>query len=180
MKISITIIKHDSVSIIEFGELKCKVSPRITELKSLLEYAGISAIVFDDFREAQWIKIMIVCPLSGVTSVTRSTIGQIRDIPETKEMLKTAIEEIFHITIQLGIDLNENIPAFILKSIDRLPEYITTSMLRDIMDGKPYELYFLLGSVVKVAKELDVYTPLNNNLFHSLIPFELKARHQIQ
>ena len=180
MKISPTTIKHDSVSIIEFGELKSKITPRITELKSLLEYAGISAIAFDDFREAQWTKMMIVCPLSGVASVTRSTIGQIRSIPETREMLKLAIEEIFHITIQLGINLNENMPAFILKSIDRLPAYITTSMQRDIMDGKPSELYYQLGSVVRIAEEIGVHAPLNKYLFHSLIPFELKARHEIQ
>lgn len=178
-KISPATVKHDSVSIIEFGELKTEITPRVTELKSILEYAGISAIPFNDFREAQWAKMMIVCPLSGVTSVTRSTIGQIRSIPETREMLITAIEEIFRLTIRLGINLNEKMPAYVLKSIDRLPDDITTSMQRDIMDGRPSELHFQVGTVVKIAEELGVYAPLNKYLYHTLIPFELKARNEI-
>ena len=175
-KTALNEVRHIADSEIEIGELHGSITPRILDLKKLLEYAGITVLAYNDFREAQWTKMMIVCPLSGVSSLTRSSVGLIRSIPETREMLKTAMEEILNLTIELGLNLNKNLPQFILKGIDQMPDDSTTSLQRDIMEGKPSELHFQVGSVVRVAEELGVYVPLNKFLYHSLIPFELKAR----
>jgi 2-dehydropantoate 2-reductase len=49
-------------------------------------------------------------------------------------------------------------------------------MQRDIMDGRPSELEWQSGAVVRLGREAGVATPLNAFIYHSLLPQELKAR----
>jgi 2-dehydropantoate 2-reductase len=63
-----------------------------------------------------------------------------------------------------------------MKFVDTLPKHGTTSLQRDLDEGKPSELSFWNGAVVRFAKELAVPTPLNDFIYHSLLPRELQAR----
>jgi 2-dehydropantoate 2-reductase len=63
-----------------------------------------------------------------------------------------------------------------MKAFDNLPPDITTSIQRDIMEGRPSELDALIGVVVRYGKENEVATPLHNFFYNSLWPMELRAR----
>jgi 2-dehydropantoate 2-reductase len=63
---------------------------------------------------------------------------------------------------------------------DSLPPAMTTSMQRDVMEGRPSELDALIGMVVRTGKETDVATPLNGFIYNSLLLMELRARGQLQ
>ncbi|HUV59590.1 MAG TPA: ketopantoate reductase C-terminal domain-containing protein, partial [Desulfatiglandales bacterium] len=56
----------------------------------------------------------------------------------------------------------------------------TASMQRDIMDGKPSELKSQNGAVVRLGQEVGVETPINNFIYNSLLPMEMRARGQLQ
>ena len=60
--------------------------------------------------------------------------------------------------------------------IDSLPPDATASMQRDIIEGRPSELEYQNGSVVRLGRENDVPTPVNEFIYHSLLPQEMKAR----
>ena len=49
-------------------------------------------------------------------------------------------------------------------------------MQRDIMDGKPSELEFQTGTIVRFGKESNVPTPINTFIYNSLLPTEKIAR----
>jgi 2-dehydropantoate 2-reductase len=61
-----------------------------------------------------------------------------------------------------------------------LPPDITSSMQRDIAEGRPSELDAQIGAVVRFGKEADVATPLHRLIYNSLLPMELRARGQLQ
>jgi 2-dehydropantoate 2-reductase len=60
--------------------------------------------------------------------------------------------------------------------VDALAESATTSLQRDIAEGKPSELEAWNGAVVRLAEERGVATPLHAFIYHSLLPLELHAR----
>lgn len=60
--------------------------------------------------------------------------------------------------------------------IDSLQPDSTASMQRDIMEGRPSELEFQNGTVVRLGREVGVPTPVHTFLYHSLLPSELRAR----
>ncbi len=67
-----------------------------------------------------------------------------------------------------------------LALIDSIPPQGTSSIQRDIINGRPSELESLSGAVVRMGKEMGVETPVNAFLYHSLLPMEMRARGQIQ
>ena len=63
---------------------------------------------------------------------------------------------------------------------DGLAPQSTSSMQRDVMEGRPSELEAQIGAVVRLGRGADVVTPLHTFIYHSLLPMELRARGQIQ
>ena len=169
-------IKHDGAGVIEFGEFKGPITSRVLEIKEILESAGIKAIPYDDVRIPLWSKMIFACPLSGLNSITRSTIGEIRSIPETRELLFKAMGEILNVAHKLGIGLKDNLPELLLGGIDGLKHNFTTSMALDIKHGKPSELHYQVGAISRIGMELGIETPINTFIYYSLLPLEIKAR----
>jgi 2-dehydropantoate 2-reductase len=60
--------------------------------------------------------------------------------------------------------------------IDSFPYDSTSSLTRDIREGKPSELEYQNGSVVKLAEQYKVDLPVNRFVYHCLLPMEVKAR----
>ena len=63
-----------------------------------------------------------------------------------------------------------------LQTLQDLPGNSTTSMQRDIAEGKPSELGVQTDAVIRLAKDTGVETPVNRYILHSLRPLELRAR----
>ena len=93
--------------------------------------------------------------------------------------LTQSIDEVIFIARARDIDLPENAIAKTLEWIDALPSGGTTSMQRDIMDGKSSELETLTGAVVRLGQEAGIDTQINAFIYNSLLPMEMKAQGQL-
>ena len=60
--------------------------------------------------------------------------------------------------------------------LDSLAENATTSLQRDIIDGKPSELEAWNGAVVRLAREVGIAVPTHEAVYNCLLPQELQAR----
>ncbi|MFW9992076.1 MAG: 2-dehydropantoate 2-reductase [Candidatus Odinarchaeota archaeon] len=168
-------IRHSGVSIVDLGEMDGPVSSRVEEVRDLLAYAGIDAFAHDDFPTVLWTKMVFICATSGVSAVTRSTLGTIRSLPETREILVQSMQETVQVARGLGADLPDSTVDTLMQWTDSVPEDTMTSMQRDIMEGKPSELHYQVGAVVRYGEEIGIETPVNRFLYHSLLPMELRA-----
>ena len=75
--------------------------------------------------------------------------------------------------------LNDTVVADTMKFIDSLAANATTSLQRDMTDGKPSEIEFWNGSVVRQGQALGVPTPVHRFIYHSMLPQELRARGKV-
>jgi 2-dehydropantoate 2-reductase len=123
-----------------------------------------------------WEKFLFIASISGVGAVTRAPAGVMRSLPETRQMLEQAMQEIQAVARACEITLPEDIVAQKMAFIDGIAPHVTASMQRDIMEGKPSELSAQNGAVVRMGQEAGVPTPMNSFLYNSLLPQELKAR----
>lgn len=164
---------------IEFGEIDGILSTRVNDLKDLLDYVGIDNVAHANVLPAIWIKMVFGTALHGVATITRSPFGVIRSLPETRKMLERSMQEIINVSDRVGVTLPDNLIENNMKLIDTRPENLTTSMQRDIMNGRPSELDFIVGAVVRLGKENDVETPVNTFIYNSLLPMEMKARGEL-
>jgi 2-dehydropantoate 2-reductase len=91
-------------------------------------------------------------------------------------MLRAAIQEIFALAAARGVTLDDAAVDRTMSYIDRLPEETTASMQRDITEGRPSELEQQTGTVVRLGREAGVPVPVNECLYRSLLPADLRAR----
>jgi 2-dehydropantoate 2-reductase len=173
-------IRHAGVTpYIAFGERDAPGSARVEALREVLSRArGVTAEVPPDIRVAMWSKFLFIAALSGVGALTRAPIGTIRSQPESRELLRQALEEIYTVATRSLVALPADTVGKTLAFIDGLPPDGTASMQRDIMEGRPSELEAQVGAVVRLGERLDVPVPAHRRIYEALVPLELRARGQ--
>lgn len=160
-----------------FGELDNRRTPRVEALRDVCVNAGVQADIPSDIHHALWSKFVFIAPMSGVGAATRVPIGVWRTMPEPRELATRAIREIVNVARARGIDLGGDAAVDrTLARFDGLPPESTSSLQRDIIDGKPSELDAQLGAVVRLGRETNVATPVCETLLALLLPQERNAR----
>ena len=165
---------------IAFGEMDGRLSDRAHRIaQAFARSKGLTVHLSRHIFRELWKKFMLIAPWGGVGALTRSPIGVIRSLPETREMLLASIREVFDVAWANGHEVEEQAVDAIIGFIDQLPVDGTASMQRDIMEGRPSELNEQCGAVVRFGEKVDVQTPANRFIYHSLLPQERKARGEI-
>jgi 2-dehydropantoate 2-reductase len=165
--------------VIIFGEKDNGVSGRTAQIKLIFDKAGINSKIASDIQAEVWKKFISIC-VSGLLAVTQSPYGVIRELKETRELMAQVMEEVFLIAKKSGITIDD---TFVQKNIaftDTLPYESTSSLARDVMEGKPSEIEYQNGTVVRLGKKLGIPTPANNFIYSCILPMEYQARKQFQ
>ena len=151
-------------------------SPSAKILMQALADAGMAVGTPSDMRAALWEKLLFIAALSGAGAVARATVGELRQHPLTRELLRQLMEEVAAVAGARGVRLDADAVSRTLALVDTLPPSGTSSMQRDIADGKPSELEAIIGVVVRSGSESGVSTPAMRYIYASLLPQEQRAR----
>ena len=166
---------------IAFGELDASTSGRAEALRQAFSKArGLVAEIAPEIRVAMWSKFLFITALSGVGALTRVPFGVMRSQPESRRLLRQALEEIFAVATGNGIALPADSVEQTLGYIDTLPAEGTASMQRDIIQGRPSELEAQVGAVVRLGERVGLAVPLHRVIHAALLPLERKARGEIE
>lgn len=165
---------------IAIGELDKHPSKRIERIRELFQQASINTDITPDIQAALWEKFLFVVSWGGVGALADAPIGVLRSVPETRHMLEQSMTEVLSVAQARKIVLSEDIVTKTMLFIDKLPANGTTSLQRDISEGKPSELYFWNGAVVRLSQETGVESPLNKIIYSSLLPRELQAQGKLE
>lgn len=151
-------------------------SPRTDALVSALRGAGVEAEVPPDIDAVLWQKFVLVCPMGGLCAACRQPVGVVRSTPESRELLRWAMEEIVALAVARGVALSDDAVAEGMAFADSVPADAVPSLHRDIVAGRPSELDAWSGAVVRLASEAGVPTPVHRFLHSVLRPGEEAAR----
>jgi 2-dehydropantoate 2-reductase len=165
-----------AANFIRFGEMDNRQSERCEQLRRAFERADVKVEVPPDIQKALWNKFLLVTSFGGMGAMTRAPIGIIRSVPETRRLLEGCMQEGLAVARAHRVAMAESVVSDMLSLVDTLAANATTSLQRDIADGKPSELEAWNGAVVRLAREHGVAIPLNEFIYHCLLPLELRAR----
>jgi 2-dehydropantoate 2-reductase len=160
-----------------FGEMDGQVSDRAKKVKQAFDKArGMAVHVSRNIDVQLWRKFMLIAPWGGMGALTRSPIGIVRTVTETREMLMASIREVYDVARANHVAIEKQALSEIIDFIDKLPADGTASMQRDITDCRPSELHEQCGAIVRYGERGGVRTPVNRFIYHSLLPQEQMAR----
>ncbi|HEY4786898.1 MAG TPA: 2-dehydropantoate 2-reductase [Bacteroidales bacterium] len=170
------VIQHMGVTpTIVFGEPDNSKSKRILEIQEIFNKAGFIGRVADDIEAELWKKFISIC-VSGLLAVTRSTYGEIRTLKETRQLMIGLMSEIFILSKKMKINLESDFIEKTVSYIDGFSPDMTSSLARDVWAGKPSEIEYQNGTVVKLGNKYGVDTPINKFIYECILPMEKRAR----
>ena len=154
------VIEHASkFARIEFSEPDGSKNENLEAFHALCKAAGIDAIMPADIRRAQWIKFAMLAPFSGVTALTGHAAKELRAAAGTYALLRSAVQEVIDVAKAEGIAIKPGDFEGVMKTIDDLPDGMVSSMAHDKRAGKPLEVNWLSGGVVRAGERHGVPTP---------------------
>ena len=165
-----------AVHTVDFGERDNRPSERSRRLLAVFENAGIRASIPADVHVALWQKLLMVVSLGGVGAVEQKPIGTLRSDARTRSMIRQAMAEIFAVARARGVPMPEDSVDRAVEFVDTLAPDGTSSLQRDIADGRPSELEAWNGAVVRLGREAGVATPVHAEIYERLLPLERRAR----
>lgn len=170
-------IKHAGIDpFVMFGELDNSVTRRVERLRDTFVQAGIKADIPPDIQRSMWSKFLFIAPMSAIGALTRVPVGVWRSIPETREIAVRALREMTQVAAARGASLPDDAVDRTLERYDAMAPESTSSLQRDIMEGKPSELEAQAGAIVRMARDARVPTPVCDMLYALLVPQERKVR----
>jgi 2-dehydropantoate 2-reductase len=170
------VINHFGVTpTIVFGEPDTSNSKRIQKIKELFDKAGINSKISTNIESDLWKKFIAIC-VSGLLAVTKTTYGELRESKETRQIMIDLLKEIYTLSQRIGVKIESDFIDKTVSFIDTFPYDSTSSLTRDVWEGKPSEIDYQNGTVVRLGEKYGIDTPINRYVYNCIFPMELKAR----
>ncbi len=165
------VIRHTVMDSLIFGELDGRRSTRLERFLDACRPAGFHATLSDNIVVDIWTKFVRLSVFSGMTAVTRCSIGPIVNDPDLFAMLKDAVREARAVAVAKGIPVPESVAEDVGAAYARMSPAAKSSMLHDLERGRRLELPWLSGAVVRLGAEAGVPTPIHSFIATVLKPY---------
>jgi 2-dehydropantoate 2-reductase len=159
-----------------FGEVNNKRTERIIKLKGVFDTALFKNSISSNIQLDIWRKFLFITTISGIGALTRSVLGDIRENEFLRQKMMDTAGEILKIANKKGVALSNTDIDKTFYIIDNLDFDTTSSLQRDIMEGKPSELINFNGYIDNQGIDLEIDTPANSFIYNCLLPNENKVR----
>ena len=145
------------------GDLAIGASPASEALAQMLRAAGIGTTIADDIEVTLWSKLIINCAFNALSAVADISYGPMLEVEGTRNVVGSAVQEAVTVARACGVAIPDDIVAHIMKIPANMPNQ-KSSTAQDLTRGKPSEIDFLNGYVVRKGAELGIATPSNQAL----------------
>lgn len=121
--------------------------------------SGIEGILSENIKRDALQKFSYVSPIGAAGLYCNAVARDFQKEGEPREMFKSMIREITAIADAMGIQFEEDLVDVNLKILRTLAPEATTSMQRDVLEGKDSEIDGLVFEVVRLGRKYNVPVP---------------------
>ena len=157
-----------------FGTIDGRSDAPLQAFAEALKATGVSVTVSDNIQRDRWQKFVLLSGTSGVTALTRSSMGPILADPDTRLLFRRAMQEVVAVGRAKGVAIDEGFADDRIAFADKsFPPTMKASMANDLDRGNRLELDWLAGEVSRLGKELKVPTPVNDTIYAALKAYRM-------
>lgn len=136
----------------------------------------VEATVAPDIELDLWRKFAMLAPFSVTGCLARVPVGPVLNDPGLLAQLKEAIGEVAAVARAKGVRLPADIETATIAQMRQFPGSAKPSMLEDLEAGRPLEVEYLAGAVVRFGQALGVPTPIHAKAYRALAPLAAGTR----
>ena len=133
------------------------------DVGALFAPAGVPVQASDNVLGALWGKLVINCGYNALSAITDMNYGSMMARPDIAATVHAAVDECLAVAKALGITVEGDSHAGIDRIAATMPGQVS-STCQDLRRGKPTEIDYLNGVVVREGERVSVATPLNRTL----------------
>ncbi|VEU23758.1 DEKNAAC104987 [Brettanomyces naardenensis] len=173
-----TTLYHDTVKqvgpdLVTFGPF---LNPRLPEDKQVAKCKKFvdmytnphNQVSYDwNVKYTRWKKLVYNATVNTTCALTNVDLGRLELFGGVDSVVRPAMREVLAIAKADGVELPESIIEYMIRSDDA--DYYPPSMLMDVRKGNYTEYRTLIGNVLMIAKEHEIYAPtltVLSNLLH--------------
>ena len=153
-----------------FGERTSGITERGERLLEVFQQAGWRVELLENMTGMLWKKFAYLAGSAGVCAASGCTYGELRDVPETRSAIQSAIAEALAVGEASGAPLEPDSLEWSMNALDNFPATGMASLAKDFAEGQPVELEGLTGTVIRMGQQYGVPTPVNDALYAVLKP----------
>ena len=159
---------------IVFGEMSQGITPRGERMLEVFRKGGWNVELSENALGALWRKFIFITGAAGVNAVTQVTYGEMRTVPETRELILSAYREMIDVGKASGASLGNDVLESCIAMLDGFAADGMASLANDFRNGNPVELEGLIGTAVRIGEKLGVSTPVNSAIYALLKPAAIR------
>lgn len=163
------LIQHGEILRVVYGvREKEEYDPRLEEIKQDFDVSGIDGVLSENIRRDALEKFSYVSPIGAAGLYYHATAADFQREGEEREAFKTMIREITALAEAMGVPFERDMVEVNLKILSTLASEATTSMQRDVMEGKDSEIDGLVYEVVRMGERYHVPVPMYEKVAEKL------------
>lgn len=165
-------IRHLDYGTILLGEYGAEyhpqgISPRLQQLATDFEQAGIPMQLSEDLFQARWRKLVWNIPFNGLSVIFRATTDQMMADPDARALVKDLMREVQQGAAACGCQISDGVLRDMIYKTEKMVAY-STSMKLDYERGRPLEIEAILGHPLRMAERAGARLPQIKMLYQQL------------
>lgn len=132
----------------------------VAAVRSVLSATGFDIVGVPDVHVSIWEKLAFNAGLNLTSAVTGRTVGEMGADDHIASLVERVVSEVVSVARAEGVGVDEAAVHDAIRSAYRDHGEHQTSMLRDVLDGRPTEVESIGGAVVELARAHRLRTPI--------------------
>jgi 2-dehydropantoate 2-reductase len=157
-----------------YGERNGEISERIRNLDATMQGAGFDAGISENIVQAMWEKWVQLASLGAATCLLRGNIGEIESISGGADLSLQILEECRAVANASGYPPGEAFLTRTRTAMTTAGSTMTSSMYRDLTQGKKVEVDQILGDLLTRGRSLGITAPLIEAAFVNLSIYQAR------
>ena len=149
------------------GELVIGASTASADIAGTFAAAGVPVEVSDNVAGALWAKLIVNCAYNALSAITQLPYGKLVESAGVPEVMRDVVDECLAVAKAARISVPGDMREATPRIAQTMPSQFS-STAQDLARGKPTEIDYLNGFVVRKGAALGIATPANRAL-HALV-----------
>ncbi len=143
------------------GRWEGPATPEIEQILALFRSAEIETEYSEEIERLLWEKLIINCAINPLTALFDTPNGAVVHDSELREIAGAVAKEALGVARAHGVVLTEAEALERVETVASKTAQNISSMLQDVRRGRPTEIEYINGAVVREGRRLGMATPIN-------------------
>ncbi len=161
-------VHHHGMELLRLGERRGTIRERTERIAQTWRQAGLAVRTYDDIEQLIWEKLICNVCYSGVCGLLELTVGRVLADPHAWSVAASCAAEALAVGRASGVALEIDDCERYVRDFGQAIPGAKPSLLLDLLAGRPCEIEWINGAVVREGRAVGIAVP-TNELITSLV-----------